>query len=183
MSNIVYEGTSKSGRKFIVRYPEISDSDDLLNYINTISLEKTYITFQGEQLTLDEEIKYIQKTIDLRTEHKAATLIVVCDDKIIGSAEIDLGRRNESHVGTLGITVAKDFRGDGIGKQYMQALIDEAIKTLPALRVIKLIVFANNLIARELYKKLGFIECGTLPEGLLYKGEYIDQIEMFQKIK
>jgi len=182
MSNIVYKGTSKSGRKFIVRYPEMSDAEYLLNYINTISREKTFITFQGEQLTLDEEIKYIQKTIDLRTQHKGTTLISVSDDKIIGSAEIDLGNKIEAHIGNLGITIAKAYRGDGIGRQYMESLISEAIKQLPALKIIKLSVFANNPVAILLYKSLGFIEYGNLPEGLIYNNKLVDHIYMYKKV-
>jgi RimJ/RimL family protein N-acetyltransferase len=34
-----------------------------------------------------------------------------------------------------------------------------------------------------MYQKFGFIEYGTLPKGILYKGEYIDEIKMYKEVK
>jgi len=182
MTNIVYEGTSKSGRKFIVRYPQMSDDKNLLNYINTISLEKTFITFQGEQLTLDEEEAYIQTSLKAIEDKSKVVLIAFHNDNIIGSAAIEMGKRIEKHVGNLGITIAYDYRNDGIGLKYLESLIAEAVKQLPTLKIIKLSVFGNNPTAIHLYESLGFIEYGNLPNGLAYQDKFVDHIYMYKKI-
>ena len=40
---------AKSGEEIFFRYPTIKDVEQLKNYINQISLEKTFILYQGEQ--------------------------------------------------------------------------------------------------------------------------------------
>ncbi len=42
---------------YLIRYPNHNDIFQLLQYINDLSAEKTFIRFQGEQLSLEEEKK------------------------------------------------------------------------------------------------------------------------------
>ena len=70
-----------------------------------------------------------------------------------------------SHVGGVGITIAKDYRGEGIGKILMQSLLDEAENYIPQLRIITLGVYEDNPPALEMYKKLGFQEYGRFPDS------------------
>ena len=65
----------------------------------------------------------------------------------------------------------------------MKLILEEAEKNLPKLRIITLEVFENNPVAQEMYKKFGFREFGKLPEGIAYKGQYIDRIYMYKKIR
>lgn len=87
-----------------------------------------------------------------------------------------------SHVGVFGITVKKEFRGEGIGKLLMDLTIKEAQKTLKDLRIITLGVFSNNPLAKAIYEKFGFKEYGCLPEGVLHQGKYVDHLYMYKKI-
>ena len=45
---VIFEGKTKKGLPVALRYPKANDLADLLNYINTISKEQTFIQFQGE---------------------------------------------------------------------------------------------------------------------------------------
>lgn len=54
------------------------------------------------------------------------------------------------------IVIYEPYRGKGYGKETMQALEDRA-RELGAVRI-GLHVFGHNQIARELYKKMGYIE-------------------------
>lgn len=65
----------------------------------------------------------------------------------------------------------------------MEKVIGEAEKNIYNLRIIYLGCFANNVVALNLYKELGFMEYSRLPEGIFYKGTYTDSINMFKKIK
>lgn len=87
----------------------------------------------------------------------------------------------EKHVGTFGITMAKDFRNKGIGTTLMELVLEEA-KKLKDLKIITLGVFGNNPIAKNLYKKLGFVEYGYLPKGIVHKGKFVDHIYMYKEI-
>ncbi|MFA6361837.1 MAG: GNAT family N-acetyltransferase, partial [Candidatus Shapirobacteria bacterium] len=105
------------------------------------------------------------------------------EKEVIGIGDISLGYGATNHVGDFGITVAKKFRGEGIGKKLMELVIQKSIENIKDLKIITLEVFGNNPIAQNLYKKMGFIEYGRLPGGLKRQGEFVDEILMYKKIK
>ncbi len=180
---IVSSFKDKSSRVVTFRYPTINDVEKLKNYINQISLEKTYILYQGEQQTLESETKWLNEKLEKISQQKCVYLCAFCDNQLIGSSEITLKDEVKSHIGSFGIIIDKNFRGLGIGKKLMELVISESVKNIPKLKIIELEVFGNNLIAKKLYEKLGFIEFGRLPEGILHQGKYVDSVLMFKKIK
>ena len=64
---------------------------------------------------------------------------------------------DEAHIATL--AAHPDYRGCGLGKWLMVALMDKALER--GARVATLEVRASNLIAQKLYAKLGFDVVGT----------------------
>lgn len=181
-NKIVYQGNTKSGKPIVVRYPTQQDTQLILDYINTLSLEKTFIRFQGEQLTLDEETKYMNDFLSKMSRRKAVKLLVLHDDKLIGISDVNMEDKISSHVGVFGITIAHGFRKDGIGQLLMKLTIDEAKKHLIGLKIITLGVFSNNPLAQNIYTKMGFREYGRLPEGVKHKEKYVDHIWMYLKV-
>lgn len=182
LGQIVYLGKSKSGKEIIFRYPIENDLQPLCGYINTLSKEKTYILFQGEQVTLDEEKKYLDTQLKGIGQNKAVQLLVFSEDKLVGNTQINLGDKATKHVGVFGISLAKEFRGEGIGSLLMEYIIKEAKKNLKELKIITLTCFAENKIAKKLYSKMGFIEYGVLPAGLIHKNKFMDHIYMYKKV-
>jgi RimJ/RimL family protein N-acetyltransferase len=180
---VVYRGKTKKGLDIVVRYPIMDDVVLLQNYINTLSKECTFIRLQGEQLTLEEENKYLEKYLKDIEENKAVKLFVFTGEKLIAVTDIHPGEKIERHVGTFGITVASEYRNQGIGKLLTHLVLDEAIKYLKEIRVIRLGVFANNPIAKIMYEKFGFVEYGSLPEGIKHKDKYVGHIYMYKKIR
>ena len=71
------------------------------------------------------------------------------------------------HRAEFGITVSKNYWGQGIGKAIMNACI-ECAKEAGYIQL-ELDVVADNTRAIELYKKLGFIEFGRNPKGFQSK--------------
>jgi len=179
---IVYKGNTKSGKSIIVRYPTIDDTQIILNYFNTLSKEQTFIRFQGEQLTLQEETIYVNDFMLKMSQKKAIKLLVFNNEKLIGVSDIKMEDKISSHIGIFGITIANGFRKDGIGKLLMKLTIDEAKKHLIGLKIITLGVFSNNHLAQQLYASVGFKEYGRLPEGVKHKGLYVDHAYMYLKV-
>lgn len=179
---IVFQGKTKKGNGLVIRYLEAGDTQAMLDYINTMSLEQTFITFQGEQLTFEEEEKFVQSCLEKISKKKGVSLVAFCNEKLAGISSIDTKDKVLSHVGRLGISVSKELRGEGVGKMLIENVINEAKKSIPGLRIINLEVFANNPMAKELYKKVGFKEWGTLPKAIFYKGEYVDEISMYKEV-
>lgn len=179
---IVYQGKSKSGKEIIFRYPTEKDLQLLYDYINTLSKEKTYILFQGEQVTLAEEKKYLDTQLQGIREKKAVQLLVFSEGNLVGNTQINLQDKATKHIGAFGISLSKKFRGEGIGTILMGKIIEEAEKKLKGMKIITLECFADNKIAKKLYSNMGFVEFGNLPNGLIHGNRFMDHIFMYKKV-
>ena len=102
---------------------------------------------------------------------------------MIGISGIDLRDKVEKHVGLFGITIAKEFRGKGLGTKFMGMNIDEATKNLPDLEIIILAVYGENDLARKMYQNFGFREYGMLPKGLKRESGYSDHVFMYKTVR
>ncbi|MBI2338502.1 GNAT family N-acetyltransferase [Candidatus Daviesbacteria bacterium] len=182
LGKIVYQSTSKLGKSFVFRYPITSDLKSVWAYINTLSKEQTYITWQGEEVSLEDEQKWLDGEIKKILEGQAIQLFVIVNEKVVGISGITMRERAEKHVGIFGISLAKDFRNDGIGAILLGTVLKEAGKNLEDLKIVTLGVFGNNPVAKNLYKKMGFVEYGNLPKGILHQGKPVDHLYMYKKI-
>lgn len=181
MENIILETTTKSGKTVSFRYPTINDAQILKDYINKISSEKSFILLQGEQKTLEDEIKWIESFI--KDKNRSVIILAFVNNELVGVSDIGLDHAAKNHIGSFGITVAKKYRGEGIGKILMELVIKEAIKNIKKLKIITLECFGINQIGLNLYKKLGFKEYGNLPDGLKRRGKFSDAILMYKKVR
>jgi RimJ/RimL family protein N-acetyltransferase len=176
---IVFQGTSKNNKQFIIRYLMESDVEKTHQFINTISKEKTYITFQGEEITLEGEKKFVASILQRMEEKKGLALMVFVDEKLVGFCTLEMKERTFAHEGVLAISIAKDFRHEGIGKKLMETMLQET-KNLTDLKIVSLGVFGDNQTAYNLYKELGFKESGRIPKGVFYKGQFVDHLFMYK---
>lgn len=179
---IVFQGKTKTGKNVLIRYPELSDVEAMLSYINKISDEQTFIRYQGEHETLESETKYLNSVLENIKNKKAVHLLVFSENSLIGTSSIHMLDKTEKHVGIFGITIAKDFRNEGVGRLLMEKLFEEAKKEMPQLKIVTLRVYSKNSIAKRIYEKFGFAQYGLLPRGITRKGEYEDEISMYKNI-
>lgn len=182
---IVKTFTTKKGKEAVIRYPKWEDLSQMLSFINRISLEDTYVTFSGEVVTEEGEMYYLAEMFKGMEIGDNVYLSCFVENQFAGSCSIlrdMLGRRRSYHVGVYGITIAKDFRGEGIGEELSVATIEEAKNMISGLTLLRLQMYGPNVVARHLYEKLGFVEYGKLPEGVWYQGEYVDEIIMYKRI-
>ncbi len=175
---IVTEGTTKNGTPYTIRYPEIADVESAWRYINRLSKERTFVRVQGEEVTLEEEQKFITKLIEKVEVGKAAALFLIVNGEVHGLCNIEMQDKTESHIAKLGLGVDAASRGQGFGRLLMETTIDEA-KKLEGLQKIILTVKAPNSLAKSLYEKLGFVEFGMLPKGTRHQGELVDSHHMY----
>lgn len=179
---ILYQGKTKRGNDLVIRYITKNDAEDQLNFINLISQEKTYVIFQGEKLTLEEEQKYVDSKVDGLLNNKSVLLIALINTKIVGSSGIDMDDNVSRHVGNFGIIISKNCRGEGIGEVLLKTVLKEAKARLINLKIVVLSVFGNNPIAQKLYLKNGFKEYGVLPKGVKHRNKFVDNILMYKNI-
>lgn len=179
---IVHRFTTKKHHDVIIRYPRWEDLDQMIPYINTLSREDTYLTFSGETVTKEGEMYYLAET--LKAVERGDTVYLGCflGDTLIGSSTIsrDLQARKRSfHIGIFGITVAKNYRNEGVGEVLAQVTMMEARRIITGLKLLVLNVYSPNTVAQYVYRKLGFKEAGRIPQAVLYKGKYVDDIKMY----
>ncbi len=177
----VFIGNHK-GVDISIRHARRNDVEKIMSFMNSISVEQTYITFQGEQISLEEESRYMEDFIHKAENHRAAKLLVFHEDILIGVADVTMKERVENHVGIFGIILAKDWRRKGIGRFLMEKTLEQARINIPSLNIVTLGVFANNPVAKMMYEKLGFKEYGLLPKSIAHKGQLIDHIYMYKFI-
>lgn len=183
MKKIIFNGQTKQGQQYIIRYPKSNDAPALRDYINCVSKEQTFILLQGEQLTLKEEKNYLAEQLKKIAKREAILLCVIVAEKIVGVSGLKMKDKVEKHVGVFGISLAREFRGQGIGKKLMQLVLSEAKKNIPLLRIITLEVFKNNSLAMKMYKKFGFRKYGQLPKGISHQGKRVDHVFMYKNVK
>lgn len=179
---VVFVGRTSKGDLITVRYPQASDAEAMWNYINVLSKERTFIRFQGEEISLEAEEKYLKSQLERIAKHTTVQLLVFCNEELIGWSEIDMEDKAYKHRGTMGISIAKEFRGKGVGSHLMSLVIGEAIKNLPGLEMITLCVFATNAVGIRMYERFGFTEYGKLPSGIKLEGKHVDQIYMYKEV-
>lgn len=106
-------------------------------------------------------------------------LVAESGGQMVGSAGLHpvgpaLRRR---HVAMLGVSVAAEAQGQGVGRALMQALCDYADHWGQILRI-ELTVFADNDRAIKLYRSLGFEHEGVHRGYALRNGVYFDACSM-----
>ncbi len=175
---VVFEGNTAKGQSVLIRYPVQDDLQAVWEFINALSAEKTFILFQGEQLSLEDEKQYLDNCLKQIAEGTRVQLLVFSGEKLIGNAEITRYGGVQRHIGGLGIAVADGYRGGGVGELLMKLLIEEAAATFTGLQMVILEVFGNNTVAMNLYRKLGFVEYGRLPNGIIHRDQLVDAVLM-----
>ncbi len=171
------------GQRLVIRYLASGDAPALLTYINTLSLEQTFILFQGEQLTLAQEEAWLQERLAGLEAGDDVTLMAESNGEVVGIAGATRKPLVERHIAVLGLSVAAEFRGRGVGTILFRTLIAEAIANLPGIRLLELSVFGTNKRAEALYHREGFVEHGRLPGGVFHRGEYIDHVFMHRDVR
>jgi len=168
------------GGRIIFKVPKNKDVNGLLEFINRLADEDTFITTKHK--TKKEEIEYLNKIFQAIKEKKGITITAFTKNLVVGNGEVNkLGERRE-HVGHLGISVRQDFRNKGIGQALMKELIRLA-KEFLGIKLVTLDVFSNNPRAIRLYSKLGFKQCGCIPKAINYKNHLLDNLIMYLNLK
>jgi len=164
-------------QRVVIRLPKISDLNSSLEMINSLVEEKAMLTVQKKS-TYKEEEKYLKGIIK---EKGALHLFLIINGKVAGSAKISKLGNGRNHIGELGISLKKEYRGMGLGKKLSKTVMEKAIKKFK-LKIIILNVFKKNEAAYCLYKKLGFKKVGVIKGEVKYYNRYEDVITMVKYI-
>ncbi|AJQ62431.1 acetyltransferase (plasmid) [Bacillus thuringiensis serovar morrisoni str. 4AA1] len=134
-----------------------------------------------------EETKPLGHIIE-RIHHTKDQFTLGCFDdsnKLVGI--VNFSRENRlktAHKGNIyGMYVEPQFRGRGLGKALLLALIERATKECEGLEQIHLTVVSNNKSAKRLYVSLGFEVYGIEPHALKFDEQYFDEELMILRLR
>jgi ribosomal protein S18 acetylase RimI-like enzyme len=101
-------------------------------------------------------------------------LVAVADGEVIGSVHVDASRHG---FGEIGMAVAREWRGRGVGSALLAAAIEWARGR--GLHKLSLSVWPHNAAAIGLYRKFGFIQEGyRVKQFRRASGELWDVLDM-----
>lgn len=170
--------TLKDGRVVELRYPRADDAQLLLDYINPIIAEPARILVNTQQ-TLEDEQKYVEMLLRKMEKDEFIKVLVVAEGKIVGSADVHRLPYKQSHMGSFGLSVAKDYRGSGLGRILTEEMLRQAKEVLKV-EMVELTCNLENEPAHALYQKVGFVEYGRLPRAIIHDGNYETQLLMYK---
>lgn len=176
MARVYCEFFLENGSKVVLRSPRWEDLDDLTRLINSLVEEGAPITMD-RIISREEEAEWLAGR--LANIEKGRTIMVVAEvnGKVVGNSEMNRLGGHQSHVGLLGIIVAREYRDRGIGTKMLETLIEESRKA--GLKLLVLDALSTNTRARHVYEKVGFREAGVIPKMARTREGYDDVIRMY----
>jgi phosphinothricin acetyltransferase len=105
-------------------------------------------------------------------------LVAVADGLVVGWASLNVfnARRAYDHVADLSIYVERGWRGRGVGRRLLEALIARARGH--GYHKLVLSAFPFNEAGMQAYRRAGFREVGIYREQGLLDGKWVDTIVM-----
>jgi RimJ/RimL family protein N-acetyltransferase len=158
----------------IIRHAKLEDAEQLLRHVAAIAEEpdSQILLWPGElQLTIEEEQNWIRAGLE---SENSTVLVAEVDGKIIGVLSCKGGeQKGTRHTTTLGISIHKDWRNQGVGRALMERAITWAKQT-GVIKRIQLEVIAVHASAIHLYKEVGFQKEGLRRRGMFKNGRFLD---------
>ncbi len=184
--------TLRDGTRCLLRCAEVGDAPAILAY------RRAQIGTHAFEINLPDEVdldpgkqrEMIQESLDKSNWVYILALPGIRDQGSGASGQVLGGllfrgqtKRRMQHHGTFGIAIDPGWRGRGIGRAMIEALLDWAAAH-PSLVKVCLAVFANNSGATALYRSLGFVEEGrSLRHFQMEPGRFIDDVSMCVYVK
>ena len=161
----------KNGQIIIIKEANEDDAVAIRDLVNSVASEKYYVVPERSREDWDEATREIKK-------RKGLIIVACANEKTVGMAHLVPGKFEKTkHVGFLGISILKGFRGIGIGTAMMNHIMEWA-KKQKGLEKISLTVFSANETAINLYRAFGFEIEGVSKKQYKIEGKYIDETIM-----
>ena len=164
-------------KKVTIRRAVKSDAAGIIEYCNIIGGESNFLTFDKGKfgMSVEQEEAFIE---GLLKRNNALFIIAEIDGRVVGNLNFSGGlRERTAHCGEFGVSVLKEYWGNGIGEALINYLIEWS-KSSGIIRKINLRVRTDNVRGIQLYKKLGFAEEGTVKREFYIDGEFYDSLLM-----
>lgn len=160
------------GRSVHIRRSTPEDFDGFYECFAAICRERRYLAM------VDPPPKDAARAfVDDMHQRGAVQFVAIAAGPVVGWCDIIPGVwEGFRHSGRLGMGIAPEFRGQGIGRRLLDATIDGA--RAAGLTRIELEVFSSNTNAIALYERYGFAHEGLHRRGRIIDGRVEDVVMM-----
>lgn len=164
--------------EIIIREAIPSDAKDIITFSEQTGAETDFLTYGPEGLEMSEAFEEMYLEGLLEKENAIMLIATINNEELIGIASVGANDKPKTrHVGEVGISVAKEFWGYGLGTALMEE-IEIWAKESGVIRRLELTVHAGNERAISLYEKMGYQKEGVMPRVMYIDGEFVDGIMM-----
>lgn len=161
----------------LIEKASTKDVESFCKVVETVAKEGKFSP-ATEGYTLENTLNFIQNCIDKNYPQYYAFedggIVAWCN--IIPKQVIGM-----NHVGTLGLGMLADYKGNGIGSELMRKTIEHA-KKINNIERVELEVNETNRYAIELFKRMGFSIEGKRPKSRKRNGVYDNIILMGKNV-
>jgi RimJ/RimL family protein N-acetyltransferase len=176
-------GTDRAGEPLMLRLAELRDATCWVDHLRRITTETPWmLQSEDDPLPTPMELRQILEEYEGRDGSVAICAVRPHESpsrqQILGTVTLANGRsRRNEHVAELSMGIGEQWRGRGIGALLMDAALTWAVQSRIVKRV-SLSVFAENLVARRLYERVGFQHEGVLKRYVRWDGHHEDLVVM-----
>jgi putative acetyltransferase len=171
--------TASSSTDVVVRRAEPRDADALVELGRAVGSEpEGWLITTGSWRTAGDERRYLKA---IRRYEHAAVFVAEANGRVVGRLSVARDQHPASpHVADLGLMVAADLRGRGIGRQLLDGAVEWA--RAAGISKLELHVFPWNEPAIRLYERFGFEREGLRRGHYLRGDEEVDAVLMAYRI-
>jgi len=180
---VSYGFVAADGTRVVFREPRRGDAPQFMRLINDVIDEPSSGIMINRHSTPEDERRWVRARMEGIRRRRLVMLTAVVDGAIKGNCDVVMEGWKKAHRGVLGIVLAKDMRGKGVGEALMRRTIELAEMRLSGLEFIDLSVLDYNRRAMNLYAKLGFIEIARIPKGIKEGRRYYDELLMTRPVR
>jgi len=157
--------------EIVVRRPRADDAAAIVATMGDVEVLSGLL-----QLPYPTEAAWRKRIEEMPTGPTTAELFLVAErgGVVVGNAGVQPPQHvRRRHTAGIGMAVAREAQGQGVGSALMAAIVDWADQWAQLLRL-ELTVYTDNTAALTLYRKFGFEVEGTHRAYALRQGVYVD---------
>ena len=159
----------------VVRRAREADAPAVADYMAGLMAERLDTISRREIPTVPEERDWILRATMVE---RGTILLALAEDDVIGVLDLWAGEREDNrHAGRFGMSVARGWRGLGVGRRLLARAIDEA-RAWPGFCRLELECVAWNAPAIALYESLGFALEARMSKAINLRGTPEDMLLM-----
>ena len=155
-----------------IRRIQPHDSESFRACLDSVARERKYLA-QVEAPPLEKVREFVAQSV----EQDAAQYVALVDEQVIGWCDVFAHWAYAlKHVGTLGMGIQAEFRGQGLGRTLLLRTLEHALKN--EIYRVNLEAREDNIRAIRLYERVGFKHEGRAACALRFDGRFYTGVTM-----